>query len=251
MSSLAIDSSDERDSRPVVPDRSAINLDHVERWASILGGAAMALYGVRRRDWGGAVVALLGGALVHRGVSGHCPVYQALGVNTEHRRRGVLEKRHGPAAVLDASKAERVERTETIHRRADELYAYWRDFTNLPRVMAHLESVTIESETRSRWKVKAPAGQSVEWEAEIINEIPNELIAWKSVEEAVVPNAGSVHFTPLPRGGATEVRIVLEYQPPAGRLGAVVARLFGEEPGAQMRDDLRRFKQLMESSAVS
>ena len=247
MSSLATYPSDVPDPRRDVADRGGINVNQVERWASILGGATMAIYGVRRRDWRGAVVAVLGGALVQRGVSGHCPVYQALGLNTDHRHEGVLEKRHGPAAVLDASKAVRVERTETVKRPAEALYAYWRDFANLPRVMEHLESVTIESETRSRWKVKAPAGQSVEWEAEIINEIPNELIAWKSVDEAVVPNAGSVHFTPLPGGGGTEVRIVLEYQPPAGRLGALVARLFGEEPGAQMRDDLRRFKHLMES----
>src|SRR5687767_15126788 len=92
MSSLATHSSDVRDSRPDVADRGGVNVNHVERWASILGGAAMALYGVRRRDWGGAVVALLGGALVQRGVSGHCPVYQALGLNTERGREGVLEK---------------------------------------------------------------------------------------------------------------------------------------------------------------
>ena len=142
------------------------------------------------------------------------------------------------------------EQPERQERPADELYAFWRDFENLPRFMEHLESVTVLTPLRSRWTAHAPAGTRVSWEAEIHNEIPNQLIAWRSLPGADVPNAGSVHFTPLGAGAGTEVRVVLSYEPPAGRVGAAVAKLFGEEPAQQVDEDLRRFKQVMESGDV-
>jgi uncharacterized membrane protein len=132
--------------------------------------------------------------------------------------------------VLDASRAIKVERSVNIDLPADELYRFWRNFENLPRIMDHLESVTVLDGQRSHWKAKAPAGQSVEWDAEIIHEEPNRLISWRSVHEATVPNAGSVHFDESTGDRGTVVRVVLEYQPPAGRLGQLVAKLFGEEP---------------------
>jgi uncharacterized membrane protein len=138
-----------------------------------------------------------------------------------------------------------------IDRRADELYAFWRDFENLPRFMEHLESVTVLTPQRSRWTARGPAGTRVSWEAEIHNEIPDQLIAWRSLPGADAPNAGSVHFTPLAGGASTEVRVVLSYEPPAGRLGAAVAKLFGEEPHQQVDEDLRRFKQVMESREIA
>jgi uncharacterized membrane protein len=116
--------------------------------------------------------------------------------------------------------------------------------------MEHLESVEVLDERRSRWRAKGPAGRHVEWEAVIHNEVPNELIAWKSTEDADVPNAGSVRFREVPGGRGTEVRVLLEYEPPAGRVGVAVARLFGEEPGIQVREDLRRFKQLVETGEL-
>jgi len=162
-----------------------------------------------------------------------------------------LVQQHGDAAVLDASRARRVERSVTInHPRAD-LYRFWRNFENLPRIMRHLESVTVLSPERSHWKAKAPAGRSVEWDAVIINEVENELIAWKSVDEAEVPNAGSVHFSDATGGRGTVVRVVLEYAPPAGKLGATIAKLLGEEPDVQVREDLRRFKQMLETGEVA
>jgi len=117
--------------------------------------------------------------------------------------------------------------------------------------MDHLESVTVTDETRSHWVAKAPAGTKVEWDAVIHNEIPNQLIAWRSLPGADVNNAGSVHFTDTGPGSRTEVRVVLSYEPPAGRVGAVVAKLLGEEPSKQVEDDLRRFKQVMESSELT
>jgi uncharacterized membrane protein len=153
--------------------------------------------------------------------------------------------------VLDAAHAMRVERSVTISKAPEELYAFWRDLENLPRIMRHLESVTVLSPARSHWRAKGPAGQHVEWDAEIINDIPNELIAWKSVDEASVPNAGSVRFVRAPGGRGTEVHVELEYEPPAGRIGAVAAKLFGESPDIQVREDLRRFKQMMETGEAA
>ena len=232
------------------PDAGAPNVGQTERLASAIGGGLLALYGLRRRNAGGALLALTGAALVKRGVTGHCEVYGALGMSSAEGRAGILEKKHGRAAVLDASKAIKVERSVTIDLPAAELYRFWRNFENLPRIMAHLESVTVLDDRRSHWKAKAPAGQSVEWDAEIIREEPNRLIGWRSVHEATVPNAGSVHFDEAVGGRGTTVRVVLEYQPPAGRLGRLVAKLFGEEPDVQVREDLRRFKSMMEAGEI-
>jgi uncharacterized membrane protein len=116
--------------------------------------------------------------------------------------------------------------------------------------MDHLVSVSQLDSRRSRWVAKAPAGRTVEWDAEIINEITGELIAWRTVEGADVVSAGSVRFTPAPGGRGTEVRVRLQYDPPAGKIGATVAWLLGHDPAATIREDLRRFKQLMEAGEV-
>jgi uncharacterized membrane protein len=116
--------------------------------------------------------------------------------------------------------------------------------------MDHLESVRILDGKRSHWVAKAPLGTSVEWDAEIINEEANELIGWRSLEGADVPNAGSVRFRPAPGGRGTEVRVNLEYNPPTGKLGAAFAKLLGEEPERQVEEDLRRFKQWMEAGEI-
>jgi uncharacterized membrane protein len=136
--------------------------------------------------------------------------------------------------------------TVTVNRPPREVYAFWRDFTNLPRFMAHLEDVTTTG-TRSTWTAKAPAGRTVTWDAEITQDSPNRLIAWRSVGEAAVANSGRVTFTEAPGGRGTEIRVDLDYTVPAGRLGKVVAKLFGEDPEQQVRDDLRRAKQVLET----
>ena len=146
--------------------------------------------------------------------------------------------------------ATRVVRALTINRRPEEVYRFWRNFENLPRFMTHLESVQVISERRSHWQAKAPAGRSVEWDAEIAEDRPNELIAWRSLPGADVKNSGSVRFTHAPGGRGTEVRVELQYSPPAGALGALVAKLFGEEPDLQLHDDLRRLKQVLEVGEV-
>lgn len=138
----------------------------------------------------------------------------------------------------------------TINRPQAEIFRFWRDFSNLPRFMSHLEAVQVLDDRRSRWRAKAPANTTVEWEAEIVDERPDELIVWRSLEGAQVPNAGSVRFAPAPGGRGTEVHVALQYQAPGGAVGATIARLFGEEPGQQVRSDLRRLKQVIEAGEV-
>src|SRR5919112_57352 len=138
----------------------------------------------------------------------------------------------------------------TIRRPRSEVYGFWHNFENLPRFMAHLESVQVLDERRSHWKAKAPAGTTVEWEAETIEDRPNERIAWRSLPDASIPNSGSVEFRDAPGDRGTEIKVELRYQPPGGKLGSLIAKLFGEEPEQQVKSDLRRFKQVMEIGEV-
>jgi uncharacterized membrane protein len=160
------------------------------------------------------------------------------------------EEGHSPVASIGHGEGNKVVRIVTINKPAAELYRYWHDFENLPRFMYHLEAVEDLGGGRSRWRAKAPAGATIQWEATIINDVENELLAWQSVEDSEVANAGSVRFTPAPGGRGTEVKVTLSYNPPAGKLGALVAGLFGEGPSRQVADDLRRFKQIMEAGEV-
>jgi uncharacterized membrane protein len=137
-------------------------------------------------------------------------------------------------------------RSITVARPIEEVYAFWRDFQNFPRFMRHLESVTVTDPTHSHWVAKGPAGKSVEWDAEITDERENELISWRSLPGADVPNSGTVRFQKAPADRGTEVHVQLSYDPPLGKLGAKVAALFREAPGQQITDDMRHFKQIME-----
>ncbi len=145
----------------------------------------------------------------------------------------------------------KVEKDLMIKSSPEELYRFWRNFENLPRFMEHLKSVTVLDSLHSHWVVKGPLGRDVEWDAEIINEVPYELMGWRSLEGADVPNAGSVHFKSEPGSEVSEVRVILKYAPPAGVLGALVAAIFGENPDQQLEDDLSRFKEVMETGMVT
>jgi uncharacterized membrane protein len=160
--------------------------------------------------------------------------------------RGMIE-RILPASVTHGV---HVKTAVTVNRARPEVYAFWRQIDNLPRFMSHLESVTVVDNVRSRWKAKAPLGGTVEWDADIISDVLHEQISWKSTPDADIPNAGSVRFRDADGGRGTEVRVELAYHPPAAALGATFAKLFGEEPGQQVRGDLRRFKQVMEVGEV-
>jgi uncharacterized membrane protein len=144
-----------------------------------------------------------------------------------------------------------VGRSVTIDRRREELYAFWRDFTNLPTFMRNIHSVTLQDSTRSHWVIEAPAGKTVEWDSKITQDEPGHLIAWESLAGASVRNSGRVEFIDSPDGRGTLVRVTLTYDPPAGAVGRLIAKLFQKEPKIQARQDLRRFKQLMETGEVS
>jgi uncharacterized membrane protein len=137
-----------------------------------------------------------------------------------------------------------------VNRSPEEVYSFWRSFENLPRFMKHLESVHDQGDGRSHWVAKGPAGTTVEWDATIIADVPNEVITWRSLEDADVDNAGAVRFEEAPGERGTIVKVNIQYNPPAGVIGATIAKLFGEEPEQQLNDDLRRFKQVMEVGEV-
>lgn len=150
----------------------------------------------------------------------------------------------------DNTVAVQVKKSITINRSPEELYRFWHDFQNFPRFMIDLESVQVISETRSHWVAKGPAGKRIEWDAEIVEDRPNELIAWRSLEGSDVENSGSVRFEPAPGKPGTVVQVVMEYHPPAGALGATFAKLLGANPKQQLHENLRRFKQLMETGEI-
>jgi len=200
----------------------------------------MAIFGLSRGTTGGVLLAGLGAALAYRGATGHCDVYESLGMSSvEHRQRTSIPSGQGV----------KVEESVTILKPREELFAFWRRLENLPRIMPHLVSVTEQGGNRSHWVACGLAG-NVEWDAEIINERPNELIAWRSLDDSEVATAGSVHFEPAPGDRGTEVKVVLSYNPPAGQLGAGIAWLAGRDPESQIREDLRTFKRLMETGTV-
>jgi uncharacterized membrane protein len=217
-----------------------VNVGRRERWISAVAAAAVAAYGLRRRR-SRRILLPIAGALIGRAVSGRCPVNGMLGRNT-----ALDDGPSSPVTSVRRGQGVRVNECIVLNRPRGEVYRFWRNLENLPRFMDHLEAVTVLDERRSHWIAKGPAGSRVEWDAEIHNETPNEMIAWRSLEGSEVSNAGSVHFMPT-ENGDTEVRVVLRYDPPAGKLGAAVARLFGEDPSRQVADDLRRLKQVVEA----
>lgn len=221
-----------------------VNVNHYERIASNIGGGVLAAYGLYRRDLLGLGLAALGGSLLYRGTTGHCHAYAALGVNTAADKSETGEK------TIAERGGTRVEKQITINRSPKEIFEFWRNFENLPKIMNHLEAVTVLDDKRSHWKAKAPLGTSVEWDAEIVDEQKNRRIAWQSLKGADVDNAGSVTFSGTNNGRATDVVVSLEFVPPAGALGAAVASLFGENPQQQLDEDLRRFKQTMEQNSA-
>jgi uncharacterized membrane protein len=215
----------------------------MERLASGIVGAALTTYGFRRRSLQGALMVSAGSALIVRGATGHCPVYEATGVNTNQRS--------GTREALGGARGVNVEEAVTINATPEKLYDFWRNFENLPRFMESLVSVQQIDAQRSHWVAKGPAGRQVEWDAEIINEVPNERIGWRSLEGADVISAGSVHFKALAPGRGTEVRVRMQYEPPAGKVGAAFAWLMGKEPSQTIKEELRHFKMLMEAGEIA
>lgn len=217
-----------------VPERAGAklpNLTDSERLVSLLVGGGLLWAGLHRRDPLAAALALGGGYLAYRGATGRCALYDALGVHTEQ------------GAVY-------VEKAVTVSRPAQEIYAFWRDFAHLPQFMKHLERVEVREGGRSHWVARAPLGASVSWDAELVEDRPGELIAWRSLPGAQIPNSGQVRFSERPHGRGTAVHVALRYEPPAGAAGALVAKLLGEEPALQIAGDLRRLRALLEAGEI-
>lgn len=241
------------------PRASWVNVGQVERWLSMVAGGVLAAYAIKRRSIPGSTAALAGAALLYRGATGHCDLYQALGINRADRHgTGNRADRHGTGMKADQGSDTRqqlggsagilVDESITINKPVAEVYRFWRNFENLPKFMKHLDSVATREGGVTHWVACGPAGTKVEWNARIINEIDNKLIGWQSLEGSMISTAGSVTFNETEYG--TDVCVRLQYNPPAGKLGAAVASLFGEEPNVQINEDLHRFKQLMETGAA-
>jgi uncharacterized membrane protein len=197
-------------------------------------GAFLILVGLVRRSPLSVLLAAIGGGMVYEGLK------------NGNWDRISYEKGMPTQQTLAHDHGIRVESQVTINRSRQDLYHFWRNFENLPRVMRYLDSVKVINPVRSHWVAKAPAGMNVSWDAEIINDVENQRIGWRSINGTEVPNAGSVTFEDSPGGSGTIVKVNLKYEPPLGPVGAAVAKLFGTDPSQTINEDLHRFKTMME-----
>jgi len=224
------------------------NVGDSERAVSVAAGAILGLLGLSRRSVPGMLIAGVGGALIYRGVTGYCPLSAQFGIDTAH-----------PAGdELDTTEREINERgihiaqSFLINRSPEELYQFWRNFENLPRIMSYLESVHVVDHRRSHWVAKAPrlAGGKVEWDAEITRDEPNSLIAWRSLPGSDIDTAGDIRFQRALGDRGTQVNVSMRYVPPAGKLGHWITSMLGENPKRVVREDLRNFKRIMEIGEI-
>lgn len=223
-----------------------VNVGTVERWASMFGGGYLAGAGIKKGGAGGALMGLVGAILLHRGATGHCNVYTALGVDTSSTGARPAD---GAMPATGAAAGVRLEASITVNRMAEELYAYWRDFTNAPSYMDRIISVRALDDRRSLWTAEGPRGAAIEWMSDLTEDVPNRRIAWHSLPGSDLPNRGSVEFTPG-RPGETTVRHTLEFDPPGGMVGEAIARVMQGMTKEMVQADLRRFKTLMEAGTI-
>ena len=216
------------------------NVGIEERWLSAALGALVSLAGLRRGGLGGALLGGLGGMLLYRGASGHCALYERAGYNTAVADDG--QPLSAPALHLGTS--------ILIDRPAEDLYEAWRDFESLPRFMRHIVEVKTHDARRSHWIARTPLGQYVEWDAELIEDIPNEYLEWQSTGDSEVQQRGVIRFR---RMGdlTTELRVDIDYLPRGGAVGALFARFINGLTRQELKSDVRRFKQLMETGEVA
>lgn len=237
-----------------VGDSAAVNVGSGERTVSLAAGAILALLGLERRDKFGWLAAGLGGAMIYRGLTGHCHLYQALDISTvdEQSHHLLGESVTVERARVPAAEGIHISESFLINQPAEKLYDYWRRLENLPRMLTHLKSVQVIDEKRSHWIADAPgiAGGEVQWDAEIIADEPHSRIAWQSLPGSSVASHGSVTFTQAPADRGTAVHVEMRYAPPGGQLGHWISKLFGEAADQQIREDLRNFKRLMETGEV-
>jgi uncharacterized membrane protein len=214
------------------------SLTDAEHWLAFGAGTLLLLVGASRRSAVGACLAVSSAPLLYRGITGRWPTI-VNGVHPENTK-----------TALSGERGIHVRESIRLEHSLSDVYRFWRRFENLPRFMAHLDRVTESSDGKSHWVARGPAGLAVEWDAEIINQVENELIAWRSLPGSDIVTAGSVKFEMVRGGRSTQVSVHLQYAPPAGKAGALVASLFGREPSQTIREDLRRFKQFYEAGEI-
>lgn len=226
------------------------NVGSADRWLSVVAGGLLAAYAAKRRSPFGMLVGIAGAGLLFRGITGTFQLREnAVVLPYGRRSTDAVVDASDTRARLGGSGGLLVGEKVTIRRPIDEVYRFWRQLDNLPKFLGHLQSVTVKPDGTSHWVANGPAGMSVEWDARIINEVENKIIGWQSLDGSQIATAGSVNFR---RSGAnTTVRVRFQYDPPAGKLGAAVAALFGEAPGRSVRDDLARLKSLLETGDVT
>ena len=216
-----------------------VNVGPVERGISVVTGMGLLSYVLARRPRMSILLALDAGYMLYRGMTGHDLIYQTLEINRaqENGHQGI-----------------QVERSVTVNRPRDQLFRIWRNFENLPRFMKHLKSVRVDPSSdgkRSHWVALAPLDRTIEWDSEVVEERENELLVWKSLPGSPVESMGRVEFKDAPGGRGTILHVSMQYNPPAGSLGAAFAKLFGKEPGQEIREGLRQFKQMMETGEIA
>ena len=228
-------------------ERQEVNVGSAERSASVAAGALLAVLGISRRSLPGMLVAGIGGMMLYRGATGHCHVYDAMGIDTAADEQRQLSEEE------IAAKGIHVEQAMLINRTPEDLYAFWRDFSNLPRFMTHLERVDVrEGGKRSHWVAQLTriAGGKLEWDAEITREDLNSAIAWRSLPGSDIDTAGEVTFRPALGDRGTEVHVYMNFVPPAGGLARMFPSFFTKATRRMIRSDLRRFKALMEVGEI-
>lgn len=218
---------------------SPTTIADAENWAALGSGTLLLLLGASKRSLLGTCLAASSIPLLYRGVTGHWPRALTEFVQSDDTK-----------TALGGDRGVHVRESIRLEVPIDDVYRYWRQLEFLPRFMEHLDRVTETSPRHSHWIARGPAGLAVEWDAEIINEVENQTLAWSSLPGSDVVTAGSVNFHTVRGGRSTQVNVHLQYAPPAGKAGAIVAGLFGREPSQTIREDLRRFKRLLEAGEI-
>ncbi len=224
------------------------NLSDMDRVMSALSGMVFLAKGLSHRNWASIVLAVTGGGLLYRAISGYCPIHWAMGIDTS----GSHDTSRLGRRKVHTGRATKIQQAIEIHRPPEELYRLWRSLDNLPRMMTHLESVQVIDDHVSHWVMKLSAGAPrVEWDAEIINEVENQRIGWRSLHGSDIDHAGSVEFKPTGDGQRTRLTVKLQYAMPGGMLSSTMAKWLGGDPSHTLAEDLQQFKEQMEADVPS
>jgi uncharacterized membrane protein len=236
-------------SRQAVQERQPVNVGGKERLVSIASGSVLALFGLERRSIPGLLAAGIGGMMVYRGATGHCPMYDAMGVDTAHE-----QGQPGGRGAEDeiAEHGIHVEQSFLINRPAEELYRFWRNFENLPRFLTHIERIEVQGDRRSHWvaRLSRMVGGHLEWDAEITADEPNSRLAWRSLPGSEIDTTGEVRFSKALGDRGTEMHVFMNFVPPFGAVAGMFPTLFNKATRRMMRTDLGRFKALMEVGEI-